>query len=80
MKIIDGKKSILYAGEDLDEPINYKDLIKKYHQSRVASKKTISKSSSSSSINKATPSGMHRGTSSHHYFSVCYHCPIKELV
>ena len=70
------KKSILYAGEDLDEPINYKDLIEKYHQSQVASKKTISKSS----INKATPSGMHRGTSSHHYFSVCYHCPIKELV
>ena len=64
-----------YVGEDVDESINYKSLIEKYHQSQVTSKKM-----SSSSINKGvSSSSTSRGTSGHSYFSVGSFCPLNSL-
>ena len=66
------------VGEDVDESINYKSLIEKYHQSQVTSKKMSSKTSSS--INKGvSSSSTSRGTSGHSYFSVGSFCPLNSL-
>ena len=62
----------MHAGDDADESINYKNLIEKYHQSQVTSKKMSSKSSSSCTNRGMASSSVTRGTSGHSYFSVGY--------